>query len=101
MAYEPTWRNWVGHRPGKLVFIWFYISARIGINFRRRQQGSPVTTFAQRLGPIRTTGHLPLYQQLERALRSAVERGLLAPEDALPPERDLAADLGVSRITVR
>jgi GntR family transcriptional regulator len=60
-----------------------------------------VTTFAQRLGPIRTPDHLPLYQQLERELRSAIERGLLAPEDALPPERDLAADLGVSRITVR
>lgn len=43
----------------------------------------------------------PLYQQLERALRRAIERRLLAPEDALPPERELAADLEVSRITVR
>jgi GntR family transcriptional regulator len=35
------------------------------------------------------------------ALRSAIENSLLKPQDALPPERDLAADFGVSRITVR
>lgn len=44
---------------------------------------------------------LPLYQQLQRALRDAIENGAIAPEDALPPERDLAEMLGVSRITVR
>ncbi len=44
---------------------------------------------------------LPLYQQLQRALRQAIENGVIAPEDALPPERDLAEMLGVSRITVR
>jgi GntR family transcriptional regulator len=44
---------------------------------------------------------LPLYQQLQRALREAIENGVIAPEDALPPERDLAEMLGVSRITVR
>lgn len=43
----------------------------------------------------------PLYQQLQRALREAIERGVLSPDDALPSERQLAADLGVSRITVR
>jgi GntR family transcriptional regulator len=35
------------------------------------------------------------------ALRSAIENSLLKPQDALPPERDLATDFGVSRITVR
>src|SRR5947208_8710237 len=44
---------------------------------------------------------LPLYQQLQRALREAMERRLLGPEDALPAERDLAAEFSVSRITVR
>jgi GntR family transcriptional regulator len=44
---------------------------------------------------------LPLYQQLQRALRKAIEIQLLAPEDALPAERDLAAEFNVSRITVR
>lgn len=43
----------------------------------------------------------PLYQQLQRALRDAIEQGALGPEDALPSERQLALDLGVSRITVR
>ncbi len=44
---------------------------------------------------------LPLYQQLERALRRAIEQRVLGPDDVLPPERQLAADLEVSRITVR
>lgn len=43
----------------------------------------------------------PLYQQLQRALRDAIGKRVLGPEDALPSERQLAADLGVSRITVR
>lgn len=43
----------------------------------------------------------PLYQQLQRALRDAIEQGALGPDDALPSERQLATDLGVSRITVR
>jgi GntR family transcriptional regulator len=43
----------------------------------------------------------PLYQQLQRALREAIERGALGPEDALPSERQLASELGISRITVR
>jgi len=43
----------------------------------------------------------PLYQQLQRALREAIETKVLGPDDALPSERQLAADLGVSRITVR
>lgn len=44
---------------------------------------------------------LPLYQQLQRALREAIESGALGPEDALPSERQLANELGISRITVR
>src|SRR5688572_27506462 len=43
----------------------------------------------------------PLYQQLQRSLREAIENRLIAPDDALPPERDLADELQVSRITVR
>jgi GntR family transcriptional regulator len=43
----------------------------------------------------------PLYQQLHRALRTAIANKQLAPDAALPPERDIAHDLGVSRITVR
>lgn len=43
----------------------------------------------------------PLYQQLRRSLRQAIEQDVLAPDDALPAERDIAVDFGVSRITVR
>lgn len=44
---------------------------------------------------------LPLYQQLQRALREAIDKRVFGPEEALPAERQLALDLGVSRITVR
>jgi GntR family transcriptional regulator len=60
-----------------------------------------MTTLAQRIGPLGGDDHRPLYQQLEQALRVAIEQGHVAPNDALPPERELAADFGVSRITVR
>jgi len=43
----------------------------------------------------------PLYKKLQRGIRKAVEEGLINEKDALPSERDLAANLGVSRITVR
>ena len=43
----------------------------------------------------------PLYQQLQRALRQAIASQRLAPDEALPAEREIAMDLGVSRITVR
>jgi GntR family transcriptional regulator len=43
----------------------------------------------------------PLYQKLHRALRSAITEKRLAPEDALPAERDIAEEFGISRVTVR
>src|SRR5206468_7142884 len=46
-------------------------------------------------------GSLPLYQQLQRAIREAIETRVLGPDDALPAERQIASDLSVSRITVR
>lgn len=51
--------------------------------------------------PLDPASSLPLYQQLQRALRDAIERRVLGAHDALPPERDLATDFDVSRITVR
>jgi len=53
------------------------------------------------IGGLTDENSLPLYQQLQRGLRKAIELKLLAPEDALPPERDLAEEFRVSRITVR
>ncbi|WCL54073.1 MULTISPECIES: GntR family transcriptional regulator [Kordiimonadales] len=52
-------------------------------------------------GPLDETSRLPLYQQLQRAIRKAIEESALSPSDALPPERDIATEYDVSRITVR
>jgi len=60
-----------------------------------------MTTLSKVLHRLNPDDSQPLYQQLQRALREAIERRVLAPNDALPPERDIAADLRVSRITVR
>jgi GntR family transcriptional regulator len=60
-----------------------------------------VSALSQIVGRLDEKSSLPLYQQLQRALRQAIERRVLGPEDALPPERDLAAELAVSRINVR
>jgi GntR family transcriptional regulator len=43
----------------------------------------------------------PLYRQIQAVIRDAVADRTLRPDDALPPERELAADFGVSRITIR
>jgi GntR family transcriptional regulator len=59
---------------------------------------SPLT---EHLQPLDDGNSLPLYQQLQRKLRLAIENRVLGADDALPPERDLAEELNVSRITVR
>lgn len=58
-------------------------------------------TLSQTIGKLDESNSLPLYQQLQRALRQAIENRVLGPDDALPPERDLANEFKVSRITVR
>ena len=50
-----------------------------------------MTSLAKAVGPLHGRGNLPLYQELQRALRKAIDSRLLGPDDALPPERDLAA----------
>jgi GntR family transcriptional regulator len=60
-----------------------------------------LTALTEHLRPFDEASSLPLYQQLQRKLRLAIENRILGPDDALPPERDLAEDLAVSRITVR
>ena len=48
-------------------------------------------TFADRIGRLDAAGdHAPLYKQLQRALREAIQKKVLSPDDALPAERDLA-----------
>lgn len=43
----------------------------------------------------------PLYSQLQQLIRKALALGNIRADDAIPPERELAADLGISRVTVR
>lgn len=56
---------------------------------------------AEKIRPLDGAGGGPLYRRLEDALREALRDQVLKPNEALPPERDLAADLSVSRITLR
>ena len=56
---------------------------------------------AKIVGPLSERSNLPLYLQLQRALKAAIDNRILSPDDALPAERDLATDFKVSRITVR
>lgn len=46
-------------------------------------------------------GALPLYHQLQHAMRTAIESGRWAPGQRLPGERELMRQYGVSRTTVR
>jgi len=58
-------------------------------------------SFAEVIRPLDPSGALPLYQQLQLAIREAIHSHVLAPDDALPAERQMASELSVSRITVR
>jgi GntR family transcriptional regulator len=60
-----------------------------------------LTSFLQQVGGLDPGDPAPLYVQLQRSLRAAIEKRVLAPEDAIPPERDLAEAFSISRITVR
>jgi GntR family transcriptional regulator/MocR family aminotransferase len=50
--------------------------------------------------PIDRQHAAPLYQQIETFLRQSIVAGTLAPTTRLPAARQVAHDLGVSRITV-
>lgn len=53
------------------------------------------------IGRLDESATQPLYLQLQRGIRRAIENKVLSPNDTLPPERDLAEQFAVSRITVR
>ena len=67
----------------------------------RGRRGRDAMELSLVIGELRARGGGPLYQQLHRALRQAIEDKRLASDSPLPPERDIATELGVSRITVR
>src|SRR5688572_17078254 len=63
--------------------------------------GDMAPGFSQLIGSLDQRGRGPLYQKLQQALREAIQNRVLSPDEALPPERDLATEFDVSRITVR
>lgn len=58
-------------------------------------------SFSDRIGKLREDNSAPLYLQIEQLIRSAISGGILQAGEAIPPERDLATEYGVSRITIR
>lgn len=52
-------------------------------------------------GEIDRGSRLPLWRQCARVLRERIERGDFAVDAKMPAEWELAADLGVSKSTVR
>jgi DNA-binding GntR family transcriptional regulator len=50
---------------------------------------------------LQANSPVPLYEQLYEKLRADVEEGRLAVGRQLPSERQLAADYGISRMTIR
>lgn len=58
-------------------------------------------SFSDLVGRLEADDALPLYLQLQRVLRSAIQGRVLQHDAAIPAERDLAEEYAVSRITVR
>ncbi len=63
--------------------------------------GDMAPGFSQLIGSLDGRGRGPLYQKLQQAIREAIQNRVLSPDEALPPERDLAEEFKVSRITIR
>lgn len=51
--------------------------------------------------PADSDSPIPLYHQIERDLRELIERGIIAPDELLPPETVLCRAYGVGRHTMR
>jgi GntR family transcriptional regulator len=79
-----------------ITCYWFYIGSIMSAMNRT----TLITSIEERgLHDPQRTG--PLYRNLARILGELIEEGKLAPAVGLPPERDLAEELGLGRITVR
>lgn len=58
-------------------------------------------SFIETVGRLEKDDPAPLYLQLQKVLRDAIRTRVFVADDAIPPERDLAEEFDVSRITVR
>ncbi|RVB72901.1 MULTISPECIES: GntR family transcriptional regulator [unclassified Mesorhizobium] len=62
----------------------------------------PGVTFLEFFAAAQSNGSdAPVYRRLQAALVDAIASGTLKPGAVLPPERELALELGISRVTVR
>jgi GntR family transcriptional regulator len=50
---------------------------------------------------IKKNSPIPIYYQLEEQIKDLIEKGVLKPGDAIPPEREYAEKYQISRMTVR
>lgn len=50
---------------------------------------------------IDRNSRLPLYHQLEEAIKQQIQTGSLKPDDPIPSEREFSEEYGISRMTVR
>jgi GntR family transcriptional regulator len=50
---------------------------------------------------LNKNSHIPIYFQIQKQLREKIENIVLKPGDQLPTERELSAELDVSRVTIR
>lgn len=58
-------------------------------------------SFIETVGGLAANDPAPLYLQLQKVLRDAIHSRVIVPDAAIPPERDMAEEFGVSRLTVR
>jgi GntR family transcriptional regulator len=89
-----------GKHTGKRVCQVVWIGASLW-SHTGTAKDARMTSLAKSLRPLDPASQQPLYLQLQRALREAIEQRVLGVDDALPAERQLADELEVSRITVR
>jgi GntR family transcriptional regulator len=77
------------------------VAGRRSIITRHVEPGTEAPAGFAPSGPGALVRALPAYLQIEEELAARIEAGDVAPGDRLPTERELADQLGVSRMTVR
>lgn len=77
------------------------MAGRRAMTTRRLEAGAAARAGLDSPGTGPLVRALPAYLQIEEELAARIEGGDVGPGDRLPAERDLADQLGVSRMTVR
>src|ERR1700722_11917591 len=91
-----------GHRISpKLISCYIHITTDPRAQGRRCGNMTTVGETSAKAGQVSTVSGVPLHRQLYLVLHDEIDRGVVAPGDALPTEQTLCDQFGVSRITVR